>query len=320
MRILTADIGGTNSRFGLVEFDGKVGSRSLRLVSSIWLPTSESPDFTGLLQRMGQEAPHIAADLDAAAFALAGPIENGVFCRPPNIGWSVHLDDIRSLLPTSNFFLLNDFVAQAFACNAPELVDARVLYSGTPICHTPVAIIGAGTGLGKCLLLPGLPPTPLPSEGGHAVFPFVGREEFEFADFVGRHTQRRIIGDVVLSGMGLRLLHAFHTGQWLEPAAIASVLTPDHPSERWFARFYGRACQGFVLDTLAQGGLFIAGGIAAKNPNFVVHPEFLEEFRNADAHRKLLEQVPVYLVHGPDAALYGAALYALGRLGLFGPE
>ncbi len=315
MRILTADIGGTHSRFGLLERDNTAGQGDPVLVDSVWLPTAKVNSFAALLDLARREAPRIMCEpAAAAAFAVAGPVENGIICRPPNIGWDIDLNEVRPLLPATRVFLLNDFVAQAMACTAPHLVDARLIYSGEPPCHSPVAVVGAGTGLGKCLLLPGSPPSPLPSEGGHTLFPFIGPEEFAFAEFAAKHTQRRIIGDVAVSGMGLRLLYAFHTGEWREPKEVAAALTPDHPVERWFARFYGRACQAYVLETLALGGLFIAGGVAASNPNLIIHPAFLEEFRNSEAHRHLLERIPVLLVHGREAALYGAALYALARL------
>ncbi|MBK7294754.1 MAG: glucokinase [Holophagaceae bacterium] len=60
----------------------------------------------------------------------------------------------------------------------------------------------------------------------------------------------------------------------------------------------------------AHGGLFLAGGIAAKNaPHFVEDPRFMARFeRNYRAHLDLLTRAtPVFLVHDYDLSLYGAA-------------
>lgn len=334
MLFLTADIGGTNSRFGLVRIEAAscgtaVGTgqaagfgdacdtafgpafSSIHLESSVWLPTAGAASFAELLTRLKEEAPHIGdIAVDAAAFALAGPVERGgSYCRPPNVGWAAHIEDVSAAVATRRALFLNDFVAQAMACLYPDVLTLRTIHEGRAVAGSPVAVMGAGTGLGKCLLLPG--GMPLPSEGGHGLFPFAGEEEFRFADFAVRHAGRELIGDTVVSGMGLRLLHAFHTGEWLEPAQVAQRLHAQHPVECWFARFYGRVCRNYVLDTLALGGLFICGGVAGQNPNLLENSEFLAEFHRSDAYRPLLEQIPLRLVTSRDAALYGAALYAL---------
>lgn len=314
MLILAADIGGTNSRFGLIRLGtGRMGQPIVQLAGRVRLSTPDFPDLPAMLEHLRHNDPAIGnVPVDAAAFALAGPIERGgTFSNPPNIAWSVDLADIRPLLQADHVFLLNDFVAQAEACTLPDLLNMQTIRTGRAVPAAPCAVVGAGTGLGKCLLLPG--GGTLPSEGGHGVFPFSGAEEYRFAEFVESYTNQQLEGDTILSGSGLRFLYAFHTGEWLEPAEAASRLHAAHPVEAWFARFYGRACRNYILDTLALGGLYISGGVAAKNPNLLTNPAFLAGLDNCPANRPLLEQVPVYLVSNPDAALYGAALYAFRR-------
>ncbi len=331
MRVLAADIGGTNSRFALYETNGLAHDSLQACLCAAHLPTGDAASFPDLLRRVVVAEPGLFTSPGLLVLAVAGPVQGGRRCTPPNIPWVVDLDDpaLRApdMPPLPPVLLINDFVAQAYACLRPAGLDVLDVLDGHPVPDAPTAVVGAGTGLGKCLLLPppadGMPPRALPSEGGHALFPFTDEREMAFAAFVRAHTGRQVIGDLVVSGPGLRLLHAFHTGQWLEPAEVAARLmsgNPDAGSGRvppqvlsqvlcWFARFYGRICRDYVLETLALGGLFISGGVAAATPALVTHPAFAEAFRHSDTHAELLGAVPVRLVRSPDAGLLGAALY-----------
>ncbi len=343
MRVLAADIGGTNSRFALYETGGLARGHVPRpqdRLCAVRLPTAGTASFADLLRRAAAEEPGLFTSPALLVLAVAGPVRGGRRCTPPNIPWAVDLDDpalhAPGMPPLPPVLLINDFVAQAYAClrpaapdapDAPDVLDMLDVLDGHPVPDAPIAVVGAGTGLGKCLLLPasgdGMPPRVLPSEGGHALFPFTDEREMAFAAFVRAHTGRQVIGDLVVSGPGLRLLHAFHTGQWLEPAEVAARLATGAPGAdadhalphvlsrilSWFARFYGRVCRDYVLETLALGGLFISGGVAAATPALVTHPAFAEAFRQSDTHADLLRAVPVRLVRSPDAGLLGAALY-----------
>lgn len=355
MRVLAADIGGTNSRFALYETDGLARGHAPRphdRLCAVRLPTTGAASFADLLRQAAAVEPGLFVPADGmppalAVFAVAGPVRGGRRCAPPNIAWAVDLDDpalgppdgaapgqppLSALPPLPPVLLINDFVAQAYACLRSGMLDVLDVQDGVAVPDAAMAVVGAGTGLGKCLLLPpcqpGAPPRALPSEGGHSLFPFIDEREMAFAAFIRAHTGRQVIGDLVVSGPGLRLLHAFHTGQWLEPAEVAARLVPggtprDEPDKgvgqalpqvlsqvlSSFARFYGRACRDYVLETLALGGLFIAGGVAAAVPALVTHPAFAEAFRQSDTHADLLRGVPVRLVRSPDAGLLGAALY-----------
>ena len=61
--------------------------------------------------------------------------------------------------------------------------------------------------------------------------------------------------------------------------------------------------------------MYIAGGVAARTPALVTHPEFAREFRLSDSYRELLGQIPVRLIADQDSGLWGAAVYGLQQLG-----
>ena len=313
-KILAADIGGTNSRFASFSVHGKTISHD----RSIWLSTSAADNFEHLLELLASSNFELQMDkADAIVFGVAGPVIDGFKCDPPNIPWDIDLNRLPKKLGCSNALLINDFSAQGYACFTPAYEDALEILAGTPIENCPVAIIGAGTGLGKSLLVPdgsGKYIT-VPSEGGHGVFPFTTKEEIEYADFLRKKTgETKITGDHIVSGSGLEHLYEFHAREVL-PAHKVVAHFNDHPVVlEWFARFYGRICQNFVLDTFALGGLYIAGGVAAGNPNILQHEAFEQAFRDCEQYGKILCNVPVKLNVNEDAGLWGAAQYGADHL------
>lgn len=367
--LLAADIGGTFSRFALFRLeekraDGGAGHRlSLEPESKIKLGTPDSSSFIALLERLGQEkspggytllpsGPRPGYELAAAVMAVPGPVEHGR-CRAANIPWELSKRDVEAVFGVPAL-LLNDFAAQAHACLFPELLGLHCLLSGESKARAPVALVGAGTGLGSALILPdyaapahsakffagnkaecaacldvpgdfslslnegeALHHRVLPSEGGHAVFPFVGGPEAAFEEFVRRLSGRReVIGDMAVTGYGLSMLQAYHSGaeELLAPPAISKIIDEYPLVLEWFARFYGRACRNFVLSTLSLGGLYLSGGLLAHLPGLLGHPAFAAEFLASETKAYLLKDVPVSWVSNQDAGLWGAAVGGLGLL------
>lgn len=331
MRILAADIGGTHSRFGLFEESGG----RLHLLSMGRVP-SAGPDFAAVLDALTLAHPDLMPDrADRAALAVAGPVTAPGRVQLSNLPYVIEAEQLRrrAARPDLPVLLINDFEAQALACLTPVMDGALPLFGGDGAAPTgekerfvfpgqgersPCLVVGAGTGLGMAMLMPdGAAPGSArvwPSEGGHAVFPFVENGEDEELAFGRFAAARRGVaaarGDDILSGPGLALLHEFLTGRPLEPAELTAA--PDFKRSatcRMFARFYGRFCRNMALITLARSGLVITGGLASRCPALIRHPAFRAEFLAAPGqYRGLLNSVPVWHNADPLAGLWGAAL------------
>ena len=89
--------------------------------------------------------------------------------------------------------------------------------------------------------------------------------------------------------------------------AITRIL-PDSQTLQWAARFYGRACRDFALETLALGGIYISGGVAARTPELVTHGAFSEEFLSSDTLANILCNIPIYLIKDQNAGLWGCSV------------
>jgi glucokinase len=112
---------------------------------------------------------------------------------------------------------------------------------------------------------------------------------------------------LVVSGRGLRHVHWFLTGRDLAPEKITAQLTDQSETLAWAARFYGRVCRNFVLDVLARGGLYIAGGVAARTPALLTHDNFRNEFLDSATMADVLASIPVFLMDNQESGLWGAA-------------
>jgi len=313
--ILTADIGATNSRFAHFEVDQK---GKLSLVGTQWLKTQESGSFGNLLEQLqSRDFPLGTERADIAIIAVACPIEGGVYCSPPYISWDIDLSTAQKELGLNRSLVINDFVAQAFACRSPIAEAAEQILPGQMIFDATVAVIGAGSNLGKAALVPdgsgGF--VAVPSEGGHANFPFVSDREFEFLEFILRELgEEYVTANTIVSGRGLSSIHRFLTGETLKPQEVTAKLTPNSETLIWAARFYGRACRNYALETLALGGLYVSGGVAPKVPSLVTHAAFATEFRSSRTLSAVLEKIPVYLNKNEESGLWGAAFLGLQEL------
>ncbi len=341
--ILAADIGGTNSRFALFEIDPRSQNplASLRLVRRVRFATAACTDAAHMMRILAASAgddggfflpsspgPVRPVRMDAAVFGIPGPAAvadasleppEGEVCYCPNIRWPMEARPVKDALPGAPVRFINDFVANGFACALlPRRIDAVTVLEGEHRPDFPRAVIGAGTGLGHCCVLPGPVPVVMGAEAGHALFPFTA-EEADFRRYLAvLHGTDRITGDMVIAGNGLSNLYAYCTGEKIPARDVARPAAANPQVMERFARLYGRAVLHYALNTLPLGGIFITGGIAATMPEVLIHPAFAAELREMNPMGASLGAISVMHARNPDLGLWGAAAYAalVHRLGL----
>jgi glucokinase len=311
MNILAADIGGTSSRFAYFKLDER---GTLSLVDTRWIETCKSTSFSDLLVLLNKTDFSLpVSQTDISVLAVAGPIVNGVYSNPPNIPWDIDVSNSNEDVSLKHCILINDFAAQAYACRSPIIRSAQQIIAGQIDSSATLAVIGAGTGLGMAALTPdgagGY--VAVPSEGGHCAFPFESQHEFEFMQFLMDELRAPYVEtEFVVSGRGLSLVHQFLSGEKLTPAEVSAGLSQDSETLVWMARFFGRTCRNYALQVLARGGVYIAGGVAAKMPMLVAHPAFEQQFFSSKTMAPMLKKIPVYLNTNEESGLWGAAFFA----------
>lgn len=305
---LVADIGGSNTRLAVA----RVSSRPQHVVAFA------NDSLAGLEAAIEAYLDGISATErrpDAAVLAIAGPV-GGRRIALTNRAWEVDLDAIKQRFGFRYVRALNDFEALAWALPWFEPEDVRPLGEELPGRNGPRAVLGPGTGLGVAALVPeGHSWFAVPTEAGHMSFgPALGDEWPIFARIA--EEVELVSAETVLSGPGLeRLYRAIHPGRPVpraheieaaarlaDPAALAAVAM--------FVRLLGRFAGNIALAFKAIGGIYIAGGVAAKLGTLIDAPAFREAFVAHPPHRRLLEAIQTSLVICEEPGLFGCAAYA----------
>lgn len=325
MRILAGDIGGTKTWLAL--YDVREGEA--HEVRSTKFASADFPSLEDTARAFLKED-----HADAAAFGIAGPVV-GDTAKTTNLPWHIDARSVERDLGISKAQLLNDF--HAVALGVAELDDdGLVRLQDNPVEPSgPVAILGAGTGLGEAVCVPSSSGTiVLPTEGGHVDFAPRTPDEVGLLQFLmTRH--KRVSVERVVSGLGLAAIYDYVCDAKLtdinpeirqavdsggDPAAIihrAADAGTDPASERTldiFVAAYGAEAGNFALKTLPWGGIFVAGGIAAKMIERLKNGLFLEAFLNKGRMSALLQQMRVQVVMDPKVGLLGARSAAVALL------
>jgi glucokinase len=244
--------------------------------------------------------------ISAACIAAAGPVSpDRKTCQLTNVKWKI---DTKKL--PFKCFLINDFEALGYSVNVLQSKDVKIVRNGKSN-NLPIVILGAGTGLGKALLLNyhGMY-HPNASEGGHSDLPITVDE----TDFL-LWCRERIEYEDVLSGRGIVHIYNFMLTKYggsgtKDPAEIMKEDSPAaNNARKQFIKFYARCARNFALEGLARGGVIIAGGIAAKNSH-LFNSEFVKEFMRNETQKFWLSKVPIKVITNYDVGLFGAAFAA----------
>lgn len=330
--VLAADIGGTNSRFALFELDSLAEKPldTMRMVRRVRFPTHSVTDTAHMMRALAEStgddggfflpASRRAAHVDASVFAIPGPAPlanislpppRGEVCYCPNVSWPLEAEPVVDALEGAPVRFINDFAANGFACALlPGVIDAVTVLEGEARPRFPRAVVGAGTGLGHCLILPGDSPVVVGAEAGHTLFSFTREEEDLYRYLAQIHGTDRLNGDMVVAGSGLANIYAYCTGENVHPHKVSPLAAGNENVMELIARLYGRAVQHYVLNTLPLGGIFITGGLAANLPQVLTLPAFRRELRETNPMGKSLGPIPVMHVRNTDLGLWGAAACA----------
>jgi glucokinase len=111
--------------------------------------------------------------------------------------------------------------------------------------------------------------------------------------------------------MGLENIYAFLTDKVADPASIAALAqSGDAMGLKTFDIFvdiYGAEAGNMALRVLARGGVYLAGGIAAKNIPFFTDGRFVEAFLRKGRFTEMLREMPIDLIIDETVGLRGAA-------------
>jgi glucokinase len=257
----------------------------------------------------------VTGTIDAACFAVAGPVF-GDRAEVTNLSWKMSASALAEAFSIARVALINDFFAVALGVPMLAPSDLLALNAGTRVANAPIAILGAGTGLGQAILVhDGAKYNVVPSEGGHADFAPQDEEQTRlFLALLKKYGH--VSWERLLSGMGLVNIDNFLRGVDREydeaiPIEIASLAdSGDDIANRTFEIFvdiYGAEAGNMALRVLARGGVYLAGGIAAKNLRHFTTGRFVESFLRKGRFVDVMRAIPIDVIANANVGLIGAA-------------
>ena len=332
--ILGADVGGTNTNIVVA---GVKDSKPVLLFSLDFKSKEINSIVPAINQTISYGEKKYRIYTDFACIGLAGiATTNQDIFNLTNVNWTVNKNELIKKTALNNILFINDFQAIGYGYNLldsnnqKDLLKIRV---GKKQEHNYLtkALIGAGTGLGKSILIYDKQFkifVPILSEGGHEDFPVQNDLEKQLLNFIKetREISQPITYEEILSGRGIENIYLYLKKNWEKESSIytkeidksqdkANLISKYKENDelcretfRLFTLFYARCAKNFVLDVMATGGLYITGGIAIKNIDIFKSKVFLDEFENAYRRSELLKKIPIYIVNNYDVSLYGACL------------
>jgi glucokinase len=308
---IVADIGGTNARFSRVEL------ASLALDKVAVYPCAEFATLADALTHYQQQQG--LTDIKHVAIAIACPVTSDQISMT-NFHWRFSVKAMQQQLGLEALQVMNDFTAVAMCL--PALTAAqRVKIGPGEIQHgKPMAVLGAGTGLGVAHLLPVNDQfVPLPGEGGHVDWAAQTEQEWFIQQMLAKE-YGHVSPERLLSGPGLEAIYkalALYRQQVAEPLSAAEIAKQALTGECALARdtvlqFFaslGSVAGDLALTLSTFGGVYIAGGIAPRLLPLLADSEFRARFEAKGRFSAFNRQIATYVVTAEQPGLVGAAVY-----------
>ncbi len=308
---LLGDIGGTHARWAWQSAPGDASLRDLCVHRTAEYASIED-SARAYLAAVG-----IAPRWASIGIATA---VTGDAVRMTNHPWSFSIAALTRALALEGCVVVNDFTALATSLPSLGPADLRPLGGGPAAAGAPLALLGAGTGLGVSALLPladgGF--VPVAGEGGHATLAPADDDEYEVVVWLRREFGHAS-AERALSGPGLVNLYRARCA--LAGTDAAALAPPDVAARgadgsdaacaaalRDFASLLGGVAGNLALTFGARGGVYVGGGIVPRLGAAFDAALFRERFERKGRFTDYLRTIPAWLIVAPYPGLIGASL------------
>jgi len=339
--ILCGDVGGTNTRLLLYKLNraapgvlvvGKKAPGELQCSAKYMNEKYNAFDdiLSDFITKNG-----INSTILSACFAVAGPVKDNKVKITNRSTWTMDGELLQSKFNIKNVSIVNDFLAVGYGLlTVDKTTDCVTLQTGNPNTEgSPIACIGAGTGLGQCYLTAAkhgdsFEYTCYPSEGGHAEFSPRNDIEIELLKYLkDKFAQpNRVSVERVVSGLGLVNIYEFLSKKYpsdinkkiqeeydgagdMQAAVIASNYKNNVLCQKAmdiFTTAYGAEAGVAALKWLPFGGLYLTGGLTPKNIELIKSPKFLEALLDKGRLSNALLAIPIYAILVEDVGERGS--------------
>ena len=295
-------------------------------------PSADYPSLSAIIQEFLQDE---KGHIPAACFGVPGPVRYGR-AKPTNLNWGVDAAEIEREFCIPQVSIVNDLEANAHGISELDSEDLSVIQEGPAEPGGNRCVVSPGTGLGEGgLFWDGKRKKyrVWACEGGHADFAPRNEVEIALLEYLLKE-HGHVSCERVVSGMGLENIYRFlrDTGRERELPEVASEMETQKPglvisqyadsgkcqlcvrTIEIFVSAFGAEAGNMALKTMATGGVYLGGGIPGKMLNSARSAAFIQAFNEKGRLSSLMKTMPVKIVLNDQAALLGAASYALDRV------
>jgi glucokinase len=311
--VVTADIGGTNTRVALARGSALLADTVRRYRNA------DHDGFDPILRDFIAQSAPVSAQPQGICVDIAGPVQ-GRIGRLTNRGWQVDADEIGAMIGAQTAIVINDMQAQGFAlAHLPDHAVMPLVPGPTAPAGATRLVVNVGTGLNAAPVyqIAGRSHVP-PTEAGHITLSVQSPTELRLFDHIAAQHGTPGLEDV-LSGRGFERIHAFlcaeagPTHSPLPAPALMAALQAGDPlaqqAGRLFTRFMGRFAGDLALSTLPFGGVYLVGGVVNHFAPHLADLGFAQAFADKGRFSNYMAQFPVHVVRDDHAALIGGAAH-----------
>ncbi|WP_166418563.1 glucokinase [Cochlodiniinecator piscidefendens] len=308
MKILVADVGGTNSRLALATENG---------VETTTIRRFENQSFTSFYDVIAAFLDELdTPEITHCCAALAGPIA-GTSGRLTNRDWIISLDGLKNQTGANTAVLINDLSALGYSLDhlSPKGTDHICGAFDHPLTNDQSLVVGIGTGFNVCPVKRTTHGTVcLAAEGGHIQMPQTVLAIL--APIIGTEINQFPTVEHLFSGRGLEALHSLITAKFgMSGLDIVNAHLNDADplaakTLSLYSEALGALCQQHILQYMPQNGIYFAGSVARGVFSAGFHDVFKTALRRDALFDQHVEHVPISVILEDEAALIGCATAA----------
>lgn len=312
MNIIAADVGGTKARLVYARCGKQVD-----IIHEARLLSADFDSFESLLRKFISEIDAWNFGFNVLSLALPGIVEDNV-ARLTNLPWVISKPELRDEFGVEQVQFMNDFQAAAFGVDQLSSNDMVVLNAGMHNNDATRVVVGAGTGLGLAWLQGERNHSRAYStEGGHIDFAPVDDFQIELLKYLMQRHEH-VSYERLLSGGGLVTLYEFISGQAdqdIDAAWVSAQASTDNRDAQRalqvFVQIYGSYIGNLAMLFKPEGGIYIAGGIAAKIIRAMQSADFINNYLQKGRMQSLVQNISVSIVTDERVGVIGALSYAV---------
>ncbi|MDA9674223.1 glucokinase [Alphaproteobacteria bacterium] len=321
MKLLVADIGGTNARFAYKD------DVSNELSNFSYLKCT---DFENIFDAIKYYQEENNLDIKNMSIAVASTTKHDAI-KFTNNHWNFQQSKVFEHFKLDKLIFINDFVAQSLCFGSfykdltiDPLINKKtalnnnlyIVRSGIPIITAPLLVTGPGTGLGVCTLLNlNSSSIAIEGEGGHSSFAPNSDIEVELLQFL-RKKYDHVSNERIVSGSGIEEIFNFMLSRQgkqssemnapeIGEKALLGELDALNSVKLMFS-ILGTIVSSVILINGAQGGVILSGGITPKLYKIFQESNFEKNLLNKGRRYNYIKDVPIWLTKDNNNGLKGA--------------